>query len=369
MKKKKNVGQVIFTVLMMAAGACLGVIVALNMREAAETGSDFLRTQLLLVAVIVIAMYLQIVIHEAGHLVFGILSGYKFCSFRVGNMMLIKKNGKYKLRNFSIAGTGGQCLMGPPDFVDGKIPVVLYNLGGCIMNLLAVVLFAIIAILAKENQLIFLFAMSMVVIGLVFALSNGIPLRVGVLDNDGKNALSIGKKSAALRAFWTQLKVMEEIANEKRLKDLPEAYFSLPEEHEMNNPLVLTVAVFRADWLMDQGRMEEAYEYIKELLEKYADVMGLNKSILIGQRIYCELVVKHNTSEAIYLHNKEFENFAKAMRMTPSIIRTEYAYALLAEKDEEKAQKLLELFEKVAKRYPYEKEIEGERELIARVRC
>ena len=38
-----------------------------------------------------VAMFLQLVIHEAGHLVFGLLSGYRFSSFRIGSFMLLSQ--------------------------------------------------------------------------------------------------------------------------------------------------------------------------------------------------------------------------------------------------------------------------------------
>lgn len=53
------------------------------------------------------AFFLQIIIHEAGHLIFGLLSGYRFCSFRIGSLMWIKKEGKLQLKRYSIAGTAG----------------------------------------------------------------------------------------------------------------------------------------------------------------------------------------------------------------------------------------------------------------------
>ena len=52
------------------------------------------------------------------------------------------------------------------------------------------------------------------------------------------------------------------------------------------------------------------------------------------------------------------------MKTYPSVIRTEYVYALLGEKDVSKAEKMLELFEKCAKTYPYASDIESEREFI-----
>ena len=52
----------------------------------------------------------------------------------------------------------------------------------------------------------------------------------------------------------------------------------------------------------------------------------------------------------------------KAMKDFPSVIRTEYVYALLYEENENKAVKVK--FEKQAKMYPYENEIQAEREFM-----
>ena len=99
-------------------------------------------------------------------------------------------------------------------------------------------------------------------------------------------------------------------------------------------------------------------------MDKITGIIGLHRSLLISDRIYCELVAKDNVEEAVALHNKEHEKFIKQMKNNPSIIRSEYAYANIAEQDEQKAKKLLERFENVAKTYPYPQEIEGERELM-----
>lgn len=366
-KEKKNKGQIIFMVLMIGAGVVLGVASGVRSSITGANETEFWMGEVSLILSICLAMILQIIIHEAGHLVFGLLSGYKFCSFRIGNVMLLKEDDKWVLRNYSLAGTGGQCLMSPPDFVDGKIPVVLYNFGGCIMNVIASILFVAVAVHAGSNELVFTFSISMILIGITFALTNGIPLQVGMINNDGMNAISLGKNPAALRAFWTQLRVNEELTRGKRLKEMSPSYFAIPAESEMGDTMVATIAVFHANWLMDQVRLEEAEPYIKALLAKKTGISGLHRSILISERIYLELVVNKNVDEAIRLHDKAHEKFVKAMKTMPSIIRTEYAYALLAEKDEEKAKKILDQFEKNAKTYPYPREIEGERELIARV--
>lgn len=52
--------------------------------------------------------------------------------------MWVKENNQLKFKSLSITGTGGQCLMSPPEMKDGKIPIILYNLGGAILNIVTV---------------------------------------------------------------------------------------------------------------------------------------------------------------------------------------------------------------------------------------
>ena len=81
-----------------------------------------------MLAVMYVAIFIHIILHELGHLIGGLMSGYEFCSFRIMSFMWKKENGKIRLRRMNLAGTGGQCLMSPPDMINGKIPVFIYNL-------------------------------------------------------------------------------------------------------------------------------------------------------------------------------------------------------------------------------------------------
>ena len=90
--------------------------------------------------------------------------------------------------------------------------------------------------------------------------------------------------------------------------------------------------------------------------------------MLVCDRIYVELI-RENRPEALEaLRTKDQVKFMKSMKKFPSVLRTEYAYALLAEKDPEKAQKVVEMFEKTARTYPNPNEIEIERELMETAR-
>ena len=58
------------------------------------------------VAALFIALFISVLLHEVGHLILGLLAKFKFVSFRVANLTLLKEDGKYKIKKFFIAGTG-----------------------------------------------------------------------------------------------------------------------------------------------------------------------------------------------------------------------------------------------------------------------
>ena len=53
------------------------------------------------------------------------------------------------------------------------------------------------------------------------------------------------------------------------------------------------------------------------------------------------------------------------MKNMPAVIRTEYALSLLYSKDQEKAAKIREQFDRNYETYPNKSELEGEMELLA----
>ncbi len=313
---------------------------------------------------IYLAIYLQIIIHESGHLIFGLMTGYHFGSFRIASFMWIKLDGRIRLKRHSLAGTVGQCIMSPPVLVDGKIPFVLYNMGGSIMNLITALLsFALRFVIPEWNifsPLLFLMGM----IGLLFALMNGLPLKLGAVNNDGHNALSMGKDDAALRAFWLQMKIAERVAAGLRLRDMPEEWFVFPADADMNNSMIAAVEVFRCNRLMDEMRFEEAEEAMSKLTRGKNGVLGVHKSLLICDRIYLAILLDRGDDAVKAMLTEEQMQFMRAMKTFPSVIRTEYALAVGYYRDEKAAQKKLEEFEKIAKRYPYESDIESDRELM-----
>lgn len=358
-KKQKKWGKYLIAFLSVLLGAFAGFFGAMYIDY---SGADFPIVQTLVCAAV--AAYLQIIIHEGGHLIFGLLTGYRFVSFRIGSVIIYRRNGRLHLGKYSLAGTGGQCLLSPPDMTDGKIPCGLYHMGGALMNVITALLCIIIMLCNKHSGLLSSLCMMMAVMGFLLAVTNGIPMRMGTIDNDGYNALSLGKNPKALRSIWIQLKVNEQITEGVRLKDMPEEWFEIPDHEDMKNSMVATMGVFACNRLMDEKKFEQANVLMYDLLQKESGIVGLHQWLLTLDRIYCALVGEGNSSVVDKMHDKELQKIVKAMKDFSSVLRTQYAYARLFEKDDKKAESIRKRFEKVAKRYPYQGDIQSERELI-----
>lgn len=364
---KKKIQQYLAMAIFMLIGAACGILMVQYIEaifgEGALPGAMICSFAGLFLAMYVV-IYAQIIIHEAGHLVFGALSGYRFSSFRIMSLMWVKEEGRIQLRRFSMAGTGGQCLMVPPEMKNGKIPVMLYNLGGSLMNVIAGIFGIGLYLILPRPSFLTAVLLMFGVIGFLFAVMNGVPMRMGTVDNDGYNAFSLGKNPDALRSFWIQMKINEQISRGIRLKDMPGEWFAVPSDQEMKNSMVAALGVFACNRLMDQGRFGEADALMAHMLEIDSGMVGIHRNLLICDRIYCCLISEDPREDLDRMYDKEQKKFMKSMKNFLTVIRTEYVYALLAEKDERKAEGLRQRFDKYARSYPYPSEVQGERELI-----
>ena len=190
--KNKIINALLQLVGIMAVGAVVGYFVG---KIAGDSLSGVDKPNIILFFITgVIAFILHIIVHEAGHLVFGLLSGYKFVSFRVFDFKIIKdENGKLSFRYEKIAGTGGQCLMRAPEYVEGKFKYKLYLLGGVIFN----VLFSIVFWLILPSYYTLLFAL----IGFTLAFLNLIPMGF----NDGMTFYHASKDETTRFVLYLQL--------------------------------------------------------------------------------------------------------------------------------------------------------------------
>lgn len=233
---------------------------------------------------LILAFLLQVVIHEGGHLVCGLYSGYRFVSFRILQFTLLKREGKWCIRRYDLAGTGGQCLLAPPDLPVEQIPVVLYNMAGVMANLLASLLVAALLLWADGPSLLESAGWQFCVVGLALALLNGIPLPGTKIFNDANNMLLLRRNMQSKRALMDQLRINAAAQEGLRPQQMPAEWFALSETDYKDN-LQISSRLMRAGWLMDGFHWDEACRELEECYGHRDQMLGL-----LVDELACELM-------------------------------------------------------------------------------
>lgn len=360
--KKKSITKYLSYPIFFVMGGVIGGFGADLFIKAQGDDITILSFILFLVS-IVLAMYFQIIVHELGHLVFGLLTGYTFSSFRIGSCMVMKDAGKLRLKRIKIAGTGGQCLMIPPTLRDNTMPYALYGFGGCFANLIISVLFLLFYMFLSNVLFWGTFSIMTVICGVAFAILNGIPMK-GLVSNDGYNVLEQKRNSEAVYSMWVQLSVNEKLAKGESLRNIPDECLYMPDEHGLTNVLVATIGVFYANRLLAMQKFTEATEAIDQLLQGKTAICELHRKLLVCDKIYCVLVSGKSFESIGLLYNKTQKQFMKQMKKFPSVLRTTYAIELLYNGNDSEAEKTLHAFHAIAKTYPYQGDMKDELNLI-----
>jgi len=361
-------------VLPVLLGAVVGLvagflIVRVTAPEAGDGTVNYLEGFLLFASVLVglfVGLYFHIIAHEAGHFIAAKISGYKFVLFRIGSIALVRKDNKLAYKKYSLAGTGGQCLMSPPDVTDEsyKYPIIFYNLFGGIVNILLSTPFIIAGILTSGflSSAFFVFAF----VGILAGLTNLIPLKISGIANDGLNAISCGKNLKSRRAFWIQMKFAELMTQSVRPRDIPKDWvegIGVPDD-----VLVGFLTNLRCGYLLDRGEIEQASDYAKSVIENPGKTLELHLNELRGEVLFYELIGLCRPEEIEKMYTKELQAHFKQLSTHTPAQRLTYAYELLYKKDEAKASKALANFEKACLNTPFGGEVAGERELVELVK-
>jgi hypothetical protein len=327
--------------------------------EAMETG------MLAFGGALVFMLSLAIVIpaHEAGHLVAGLLTGYRFVSFRIFNLTLIRQNGKTRLKRFSIAGTGGQCLLTPPDLPLDKIPTGWYNAGGVLANLLLLILTTPLFLLplhplAKGALAIFCLTDAFVM------LFNGIPLKINGMGNDGYNMLFLHRNPRSKHSLMIQLRSNALIQEGIRPKDMPDSWFVWEKDLDYSNPLEVALPMMYASRLIDEMRWEEAYEKFDELYSHRDKIMQLYVNEIAGELAFCAMVTGHAERAREILDPKLRKYIVAYRKMMSSKQRILCAEALYLDRDTEKAQEIYSTLESTKDKYLLQGEVESDLDII-----
>lgn len=351
---KKNKEQIISFGVYILVGASWGVMEGFLEGNGWVDDISFLGA----VASSLISGFLHIIFHELGHMEAGLISGYQFSSFRIGSLAWIKENGKIKFKKYSLNGTAGQCLMIPPENMGYNYPVIFYNLGGILMNLIVSIIVVFPSFYLRSGELL-LFSF----VGLFAAIINGIPMKSAGIANDGMNVKCLKKDPLAMQAFDCQLRSNALLMKGVRLKDMPDEWFAIPENSDLSNINTGTMLYMQIGRLLDNHDFANAKGKIQWALDNVSGMLEIYKNELKCELMFCEIILG-NYMEAEKLYEYEMKKYIEGTSNWPSRKRLMYAYYLLVEKDNEKAKKELKMFNRIKKTYPYKADIESEEEMI-----
>ena len=279
--------------------------------------------------ILVAVIYVQIIIHEGGHLVCGLASGYRFVSFRVASLILYRDGGRLRFGRFSIAGTAGQCLLEPPtDRIEdaGRMPLGAYFMGGAAANLTLAAAAAALLAAGIQNTAAAFAASMFLFTGIVTAAMNGLPMRVGGMPNDGFNARMLRRDDGLRRMLWVQLTVNAQYSRGRLLRDMPDEWFAIPQGADLANHMYTSVAMFdvwrqieRRDFAaaddllrrlhMRDGRMMEIFRLETAADRMFVAVM-LRRPLQFIRNIFTDRVRTYAAADARYNISHALELYA-----------------------------------------------------------
>lgn len=169
------------------------------------------------VIVSLIASYMFLIfVHELGHLVCGLLTGYTFSSFRWLSWLIKRDNqGRFVIHRFAVKGTAGQCLMIPPSVK--PLPIFWYNFGGVFFNILHALL-TFILMLIIESYWFTLLGLTLICVNTLFVLLNW--AKLDYLSNDGSNYEAVKNNPLSREAMYYILRINSELSKGARLSSL-----------------------------------------------------------------------------------------------------------------------------------------------------
>ncbi len=132
-----------------------------------------------LIPAIALGFLLQLLLHEMGHLLGGLLTGWRLIHIQYFYLVLITENKKLKYK--IVKPYDFQCIMYPKK---EDCDALLYTLGGCLLNLISSLISIFFIIYNMENPVLLLYIWTFFVSGIILCIANGKP-SIKNICNDG----------------------------------------------------------------------------------------------------------------------------------------------------------------------------------------
>ena len=188
--------------------------------------------------------------------------------------------------------------------------------------------------------------------GVIAALTNGIPMKIGGIPNDAYNVFSMIKDKEARKGFYLQLRVIGLQSQGTRIKDMPLEMFKLKENSDLNNPMNAATRLMEYNWYLDNMDLESAKLSIDSFIPYFDKLITLCRNEINCERIFLELVGNCDKTFIDDLYDKNLKKYIKAAKYMISKKRLLMAYEGFYNEDKNKALRYYEDTKQLAKKYP-----------------
>nr|WP_206773291.1 site-2 protease family protein [Bacillus cereus group sp. N6] len=208
-----------------------------------------------------------VIIHELGHVVFGVIGGLTFKFMTVGPITVQKERGKVRIRENKLwAYFGGVAMLIPPSIVTPNLSKkwAWMTLGGPITSLLFGITFGYIYMVSYYQYLLYFSVFHFIIFAVTIA-----PIK-GTLMSDGMQFLILIKDDEKAKQHVYNIQVSSELFSYKRPKDWDKRLVELSEDKIKENKNIREIMsglmlVFLAR--SDQKGMERAILYVEQVAQ------------------------------------------------------------------------------------------------------
>ena len=294
---------------------------------------------------IVVFTFLSLAVHELGHLLFGLMTGYSFSSLSLLSFVWFKEGEKIKFttrKSFAL----GQCLMVPVND-ERKFKFVLYNLGGVLINMISATVAVIpMAALGWKNYISYILLL-FVLVQFLMGLINIVPMRSGGVPNDGMNVFEALRSKEAKHGLFLALFLNGERIAGKRMRDYDDEIFAVGESADFGNYLVAYTVMCEAERLYDMGEYDKSLEQYERI--NAGKLPAFYSASVNFSLIYHYVMHKPDFEKAkkIYADKKTGVFLKVFVKLNiPSVMRVLAAYECFVNEDKEKSMTYLRQAEK-----------------------
>lgn len=220
---------------------------------------------------VVLALPVSIVIHEAGHFIFGSFSGYRLSAFCVfGLALVVDSDDKLSFRRETHMSIGGYCIMTTERKDGNPYPLIL---GGCILNLLLGIALLFMAALFNSHPL-FLFVLASMSISVGVA-----SLFIPQGSSDGNTLLEVKKDGREL--YNAVMTVHRMIIEGRTFSQVPDRLMSHKEK--CTTSLALELDLYRYYGKLEKREFDT--ELLSRICRKYNEIFDASTEKAIAEAL------------------------------------------------------------------------------------